>query len=76
MTNGERNGYDLPFTPLGCQMRWFSTKQICEILNRFERIVFIGDSLTRYLVGAMNILVRQDLGLGALAQWDLSTEDR
>lgn len=69
MTNGGRAGFDAPFTPRGCDMRWYSTDEICDILSRFGKIHMLGDSMIRYLTGAMHILMRQDLVSGAYYTW-------
>jgi hypothetical protein len=50
-------------------MRWFNTEEICSILTRYEKVVILGDSLMRHVLGAMAILIRQDLGYGAIQDW-------
>lgn len=57
-------------------MRWFSTEEICEILSRFEKVIIIGDSMMRHVVGSINVLVRKDLGYGAVTDWNFSPEER
>ena len=66
MSGGGRIGFDTPYTPRGCDMRWFTTEEICEILGRFDKVVFLGDSMIRHIVGALNVLLRKDLGYGAV----------
>ena len=45
MSSGGRIGHDAPYMPRGCDMRWFSTEEICEILSRFEKVIIVGDSM-------------------------------
>ena len=76
MSSGGRIGNDAPYMPRGCDMRWFSTEEICEILSRFEKVVFIGDSMMRHVIGSINVLIRKDLGYGAVTGWNFSPEER
>ena len=46
------------------------------ILDRFSGLIFLGDSTVQTTYSAFNILLRQNLALGALAQWELSDSDR
>ncbi|KAI9670742.1 MAG: hypothetical protein M1817_003852 [Caeruleum heppii] len=62
MSSGGRIGHDAPYMPRGCDMRWFSTNEICEILSRFEKVIFVGDSMMRHVIGSINVLIRKDLG--------------
>ena len=41
------------------------------ILQRFDGVVFIGDGLVRSVYVAFNSLLRQNLALGGLRQWDM-----
>ncbi|MCJ1459296.1 hypothetical protein MMC28_009673 [Mycoblastus sanguinarius] len=65
MSSGGRIGNDAPYMPRGCDMRWFSTEEICETLSRFEKVIILGDSMMRHVIGSINVLVRKDLGYGA-----------
>jgi hypothetical protein len=76
MSSGGRIGHDAPYMPRGCDMRWFSTEEICEILSRFEKVIIVGDSMMRHLVGSINVLVRKDLGYGAVTDWNFSPDER
>ena len=76
MSSGGRIGHDAPYMPRGCDMRWFSTEEICEILSRFEKVIIIGDSMMRHVIGSINVLVRKDLGYGAVTDWNFSPEER
>jgi hypothetical protein len=51
-------------------MRWFTTEEICEIFSRFARVIVVGDSMMRHVVGALNVLLRKDLGYGAVTGWN------
>lgn len=57
-------------------MHWFSTQAICSILARFDRVIFIGDSMMRHVAGSFNILMRMDLGHGAVTDWNFSDPER
>ena len=76
MSGGGRIGFDAPFMPRGCDMRWFTTEEICEILGRFEKVIILGDSMMRHVIGSINVLVRKDLGYGAVTDWNFSPEER
>jgi hypothetical protein len=61
--------------PLKCDMRWFTTEEICEIFSRFEKVIVVGDSMMRHVVGALNVLLRQDLGYGAVTNWNFGEQE-
>lgn len=35
MTSGGRRGVDAPYAPRGCDMRWFTTDEVCKLLSKF-----------------------------------------
>ncbi|KIW13247.1 hypothetical protein PV08_08434 [Exophiala spinifera] len=74
-SGGGRIGLDRPYFPLGCDIRWFTTEEACQILSRFEKVIVIGDSMMRHVVGAMNVLLRRDLGYGAVTNWNFNEEE-
>lgn len=76
ISGGGRIGKEAPFIPRGCDMRWFSTEEICQIFGRFTKVIVIGDSMMRHVVGAMNVLLRKDLGYGAVTNWNFSPKER
>lgn len=76
MSSGGRIGNDAPYMPRGCDMRWFSTEEICEIFGRFEKVIILGDSMMRHVIGSINVLIRKDLGYGAVTDWNFSPEER
>ena len=76
MSSGGRIGYDAPYMPRGCDMRWFTSEEICEILGRFEKVVIVGDSMLRHVTGSINILLRKDIGYGAVTDWNFSMQER
>ena len=45
------------------------------ILERFDSIVFVGDETLQSIYAGFNILLRQDLGLGAMKQWEMADEE-
>ncbi len=73
---GGRIGFDTPYMPRSCDMRWFSTEEICDILSRFEKVLIFGDSTVSHVLGSISILVRKDLGYGAVTSWNLSPQER
>lgn len=76
MAGGGRVGFDAPYMPRDCDMRWFTTEEVCEILSRFEKVIIVGDSMMRHVIGSINVLIRQDLGYGAVTDWNFSPEER
>lgn len=74
-SGGGRIGFDSPYVPRNCDMRWFSTEEACRILSRFEKIVIVGDSMMRHVVGAMNVILRKDLGYGAVTDWNFNEQE-
>ncbi|KAK9365666.1 hypothetical protein V1509DRAFT_632429 [Lipomyces kononenkoae] len=76
MSGGGRLGFDAPYMPRGCDMRWYDTREICAIVGRFERIVFVGDAMMRHVVGALHVLLREDLGFGAVTAWNFRPDER
>lgn len=69
MSNGGRVGIDAPYAPRGCDMRWFTNDEICEILSRFSRIFLIGDSMVRGSSLAMHLMLRKDMVRGQNSGW-------
>lgn len=76
MASGGRIGLDAPYMTRGCDMRWFTSEEVCEILQRFDRVVLVGDSMLRHVIGSINILLRKDLGYGAVTDWNFSVKER
>lgn len=76
MSSGGRIGNDAPYMPRSCDMRWFTTDEICEILGRFKTVILIGDSMLRHMIGSINVLIRKDLGYGAVTDWNFSSQER
>ena len=69
MSNGGRVGIDAPYMPHGCDMRWFSNDELCEILSRFSLVYMIGDSMIRSNALAMHSILRRDLVRGQNTGW-------
>lgn len=76
MCEGGRHGFERPYFPAGCHYRWYSTAEICMILERFDAIVFIGDDTLKHVYAAFNMLLRENIAMGGLKQRDLSESDR
>ncbi|KAI1263823.1 hypothetical protein F5Y18DRAFT_418131 [Xylariaceae sp. FL1019] len=76
MSSGGRIGRDAPYNARGCDMRWFSTTEACEILGRFSQVILVGDSMLRHVIGALNIIIREDIGYGGVTDWNFNTHER
>ncbi|KAL8777700.1 MAG: hypothetical protein Q9213_007743 [Squamulea squamosa] len=76
MSGGGRHGFDTPYFPVGCHFRWYSTAEICMILDRFDSIVFLGDNTLRHIYSAFNMLLRENVALGGLRQWEMKESER
>jgi hypothetical protein len=46
------------------------------ILDRFDGVVFVGDDLLQHVYSAFNILLRENVALGGLKQWEMSGSER
>lgn len=46
------------------------------ILDRFDSVVFLGDETLRHIYSAFNMLLRENIGLGALRQWEMKESER
>ena len=76
MSEGGRHGFDAPYSPSGCHYRWYTAPEICMILERFDAIVFVGDDMLKHIYLAFNMIMRENLAMGALMQWQLSESER
>ena len=76
MSGGGRHGFDAPFVPANCHYRWYSTSEICMILERFDAVVFIGDNMLQNIYAAFNMLLRENMAMGSLKQWEMSEGER
>lgn len=76
MSSGGRAGKDAPYTPRGCDMRWFSSWEACDILGRYSQVILVGDSMLRHIIGALNILIREDMGYGGVTNWNFDEEEK
>jgi hypothetical protein len=75
MKDGGRVGFNAPYIPRDCDMRWFSTHEICSILARFEKVYIVGDSLMRNIASALNLFLREDMHRGALMDWGMDEKE-
>lgn len=76
MSSGGRIGQDAPYMPRSCDMRWFTSDEVCKILGRFDKVLIVGDSMMRHVMGSINILIRKNMGYGAVTDWNFSEEER
>ena len=72
MSGGGRHGFEKPYFPAGCHYRWYSTPEICMILERFDAVVFVGDDSLKQIYAAFNMLLRENMAMGSLKQWELT----
>lgn len=72
MSNGGRHGFDAAYASQGCVYRWYSSSQICDILQKFDGIAFIGDESLADAYAGFNILLRENLATGALKDWEMN----
>jgi hypothetical protein len=75
LSGGGRHGFDAPYFPAGCHYRWYSTTEICMILDRLDAVVFIGDEMLQHVYSAFNMLLRENIALGGLKQWNLKDDE-
>ena len=76
MSGGGRHGFEKPYHPTGCHYRWYSAPEICMILERFDAVVFIGDDSFKPIYAAFNMLLRENMAMGSLKQWELNESQR
>ncbi|KAL9125645.1 MAG: hypothetical protein Q9217_005181 [Psora testacea] len=76
MSSGGRHGFDAPYVPLSCHYRWYTTPEVCMILERFDAVVFIGDDMLKAIYSVFNMLLRENLAMGGLKQWEMSERER
>lgn len=76
MSEGGRHGFERAYSSAGCHYRWYSTTEICMILERFDAIVFVGDDSLKHVYAAFNMLLRENIAMGGLKQWDLTENER
>lgn len=46
------------------------------ILERFDAIVFVGDVRLQHIYAAFNMLIRENIALGSLKQWEMKENER
>ncbi|KAI1755691.1 hypothetical protein F4782DRAFT_364733 [Xylaria castorea] len=76
MSWGGRIGRDAPYIPRGCDMVWHTTEEVCDILGRFSQVVLVGDSMLRHVIGALNVIVRENLGSGGVTDWNFNVREK
>jgi hypothetical protein len=54
----------------------FTSQEVCEIIGRFDKVILVGDSMLRHLVGSINVIMRKDLGYGAVTDWNFNMQER
>lgn len=72
MSDGGRGGFDAPYIPRGCDIKFYTSQEICSILSRYERVIIYGDSLMRHLTSAFAMLLRENMEFGGQQQWKLT----
>lgn len=56
------------FETQGCAVPFLSGQTLCTLLSKFRAVNFIGDSLTRHTIQALDVLLNADLERGAVRQ--------
>ncbi|KAE8384950.1 hypothetical protein BDV23DRAFT_165850 [Aspergillus alliaceus] len=74
MSNGGRHGFDEVYTSKGCFYRWYTNSEICDILQKFDALVFVGDETLADVYAGFNILLRGNLATGAMRESELTNE--
>ena len=46
------------------------------ILERFDAVVFVGDNMLQHVYAAFNMLLRENMAMGSLKQWEMSEGER
>ncbi|GAB1213386.1 hypothetical protein ATERTT37_002535 [Aspergillus terreus] len=57
---------------MSCFYRWYTPSEVCDILQKFDGVVFVGDESLADIYAGFNIILRQDLQTGSLRDWDMS----
>ncbi|KAI1734803.1 hypothetical protein F4680DRAFT_330723 [Xylaria scruposa] len=76
MSEGGRIGRDASYIPRGCDMVWYTTEEVCDILGRFSQVILVGDSMLRHVIGALNVIVRENLGSGGVTDWNFDNREK
>ena len=45
-------------------------------MSRFSKVIIVGDSMMRHIIGSLNVYMRKDLGYGAVTDWNFSPDER
>ena len=46
------------------------------ILERFDSVIFVGDDPVKHIYTAFNVLLRENVALGGMKQWEMEDEER
>ncbi|KAM3074320.1 hypothetical protein ACMFMG_002866 [Clarireedia jacksonii] len=76
LSSGGRHGFDEPYVGKDCTYRWFSTQEICMILERFSAVIFLGDEIAQTIYAALNVFLREDISHGGLQEWLMTDDER
>lgn len=58
----------------GCFYRWYSNAEVCQILQKFGALVFVGDESLADIYAGFNILLQGNLATGALRESEMTKE--
>lgn len=72
ISNGGRIGFDVSYISRDCSHNRYTTAQICSILEKFDRTIFIGDKSTSKMYAGFNLLLRQNLAYSSLEHLDMT----
>ncbi|EIT78006.1 hypothetical protein F9C07_2282434 [Aspergillus flavus] len=74
MSDGGRHGFDEAYISKGCFYRWYSNAEVCQILQKFGALVFVGDESLADIYAGFNILLQGNLATGALRESEMTKE--
>lgn len=75
MSSGGRHGFDAVYQSRGCNHRWYTHAEICDILERFSMVLIVGDSIARGVHQGVMAIARANLAYGGLKNWEYATSD-
>ncbi|KAK9245507.1 hypothetical protein V1506DRAFT_238009 [Lipomyces tetrasporus] len=69
LSSGGRIGLDSPYHSKSCGMWWYGTHELCNVLAKYSKVMFVGDDVLEDIFGGMMLLIREDAMYGAVRQW-------
>lgn len=60
----ESSSFDYSDRP--CTISWLSSVGICQVLQKYSHVMWLGDSLTRHMTSAFHVILTQNLRYGGI----------